>query len=506
MGHPHHEIFASDLSESLQQVIPMLLHGDEGRSLKKGKCMVLSLQSALGSTPKPSSRSCCSCHAEVGGRADLPLFGAAGDIPDVYGLTAEAQECLQQQVSNYRGHTYLSRWLLFSLGSWLYTEHPEILQTLLKQVAEDLKDLFYKGISVGRKKWYVAIIGVKGDMDFHRVVYNLKRSYAHVGTTSTGQICHACQAGGGGPIFEDYGESPAWALRCYESRPWDTLPPLAIIPGFPAPEEVLKFDGFHVVKMGVGRSVAGGVLVYLARHGCFDDGDDGSKAFGARLERAHGVFKLWCQAEKKYPSLRSFSKAFLNMKTLASAPWTNTKGADTTMMLQFLVWFVSLQLRSPLASTDASLLRMMLKVAKATLAMFSVIHGHGLWMERTCGRRLYIEIMRVLRGYQALGSKCLGFSYRAFIQKPKNHALHHIAWAIKEQLLTGAGYILNPEVYSAELDEDFIGRVARLSRRVDVRRQGQRVFQRIFLKFRAVRRRRLEGKVAKPPKKRKLLR
>ena len=127
-----------------------------------------------------------------------------------------------------------------------------------------------------------------------------------------------------------------------------------------------------------------------------------AKLLGPVWNGLMGSSSCGVRPKKIYPSLRSFTKAFLNMKTLASAPWTNTKGADTTMMLQFLVWFVSLQLLNPPAKTDARLLQMMLKLAKATLAMFSGIHGHGLWMERTCGSRLYIEIMRVLRGYQLL--------------------------------------------------------------------------------------------------------
>ena len=482
LAHPHHELFDSPWATSLSTVIPMLLHGDEGRSLKKGKCMVLSLQSPLGSTPKSAARNTCQCHSELASRRDLPSFGSG---EDVYCLDAEARECLRGQTTNYQGHTSLSRFLLFTLGSWIYQTRPEIMERLLAIVAADLRDLFAKGIRVGTKTFHVAIIGCKGDMDFHRVTFNLTRSYAHVGTISTGKICHACEAGGGGPIFEDYGESPAWALRSHESRPWETTPVLATIQGFPAPEEMLKPDPFHVVKMGIGRNIAGGVLVYLVRHKYFDDGTS-SNSFASRLERAHGCFKLWTQSEKKYPSLRSFTKAFLAMKTLQSAPWTNTKGSDTMLMLQWLSWFLSLQLLGPPDGADVAMLKSMLRLCTATIGVFTVLHGHPLWMQRECGRRLYIEIMRVLRGYQFLGASCLGFAFRAFIQKPKNHALHHIGWSVKEQLLTGAALIINPEIYSCEPGEDFIGRVARLSRKVDVRTQGQCVFQRIFKKFRAL--------------------
>ena len=499
-GHPHHAVFDSPLSTKLHRVIPMLLHGDEGRSQKKAKCMVVSLQPALGSTPNPRCQWECDCCHELSKRPDLPSFGASGDSPDVYSLPGDAREGLQAQSTNYRGHSYLTHWLLFSLGSWVYLTEPKILQTLLAIVAESLRKLFWEGIQIGTETYHVAIIGCKGDMDFHRLAFNLTRSYAHVGTIATGKICHACESGGGGPIFEDYGESPAWALRCYESRPWEEIPVLATIPGFPAPEEMLKPDPFHVVKMGIGRNIAGGVLVYLVRRHYFDYAGARMK-FECALQRAHGSFKLWAQSEKKYPALRSFTKAFLAMKTLRSAPWTNTKGSDTTLLLSWLCWFISLQLLNPPQDADLGMLKNMLRLCRATLTVFSVLHGHGLWLPRACGRRLYVELMRVLRGYQLLGSRCLGFSYRAFIQKPKNHALHHVAWSVKEQLLTGAALVLNPEVYTCEMDEDYIGRVSRLSRKVDVRTNGERVFRRIFYKFQVLVKRAGKAK----PTKRKVL-
>ena len=135
----------------------------------------------------------------------------------------------------------------------------------------------------------------------------------------------------------------------------------------------------------------------------------------------------------------------------------------------------------------------MRQLAQAYLSMFSSIHQHSLWMTRPCARLLYINMMRVLRGYQLLGSLCLKQGYRAFIQKPKNHGLH-VAFSLKEQLCSGCLLVLNPETWSCEQDEDFVGRVSRLSRKVDVRKQGYRVFNRLFLKIRAVRKRRKGGK------------
>ena len=63
-----------------------------------------------------------------------------------------------------------------------------------------------------------------------------------------------CEAGGGGPMFEDYSESPQWRLTCFVSRPWgdnEPVPSLATIPAYPAPEQILHLDPFHLCKMGI---------------------------------------------------------------------------------------------------------------------------------------------------------------------------------------------------------------------------------------------------------------
>ena len=490
-GHGHHEIFSSPLISCLDRTVPLVVHGDEGRTLKRGKCMVMSVQSVLGHVGKPASREICDCK-ETLAETNIPPIGIQGDAEDVYCFPACCHESLRRQVTNYRGHSFLTRWLLFTLPSWIYTKHPEVLQALLRRTADDIRKLFQEGFLVRGQRYFAATVVVKGDMDWHRQTYNLTRSYAFCGTYSTGKLCHLCGAGGGGPAAEDYRAEPAWANTFLRERPWDTHaapPALTSIPAYLAPEEVLQPDPFHVVKFGIGRSIAGGVLVYLVRKTCFDYEGCSGLSFPERLNRAHSSFAMWCRAEKKHPALRSFTKQFLNMRNFASAPWTNCKGSDTGLLLQWLHWFLSLTLRDPPAACDRGLLRKMQQLCQSYRSIFRSVHFHNLWMERACGRRLYVEIMRLLRGYQVVGSLCLRSRFRAFLQKPKNHALAHTAFHIRQQLLAGAPYILNIEAYSCEQDEDFIGRVSRLSRKVDVRTQGKRVFTRIFLKFRALRKR-----------------
>ena len=287
MAHSHHDVFNSPLAGFLDKTVPLVLHGDEGRTLKRGKCMVMSVQSILGHVQKPVERATCTCREELAANPRIPPIGVQGDEDDAYSLPRSCRRSLKKQLTNYRGHSYLSRWLLFSLPSWVYVKHPEVLDALVERLAGDLRALFHEGFAVGTQRFFAAVVFVKGDMAWHRQIYNLTRSYAFCGTVATGKICHLCLAGGpAGPMAEDYSEVPGWANTLLLHRPWTTPPALAAIPGYPCPEELLQPDPFHLIKFGIGRSIAGGVLTHLARKGFFDFEGSESRAFAERLNRA----------------------------------------------------------------------------------------------------------------------------------------------------------------------------------------------------------------------------
>ena len=54
--------------------------------------------------------------------------------------------------------------------------------------------------------------------------------------------------------------------------------------------------------------------------------------------------------------------------------------------------------------------------------------------------------------------------------KPKQHAIHHVAYELRQQLLGGKMFIMNPITWGNEQNEDTVGRLARLARKVSTRR------------------------------------
>ena len=490
--HPSHEVFRSH-SDHLESVCPLLIHGDEGRGLKKTGYLVVAVETPFGSQQDDRISKGCSCESFLASRPDLPSLG----VSSANHSDDNSISIADKQLTNFKGHSYLSHWMIFGLGGWIYKKHPQVATKLLEELSLNMSELFEQGVVLQNGKTvFAALVGIKGDLDFHEKYMKLERSYSHLGSRNKIEICHLCKAGSARYPFEDFAEEPEWALPAsmLASRPWgaDAEPVLSRIPfDNGSPEVAIRHDPFHVVKVGVARDVIGGTLIYLLRKGFFDAPGD-SKNIRERFCRAHSVFSLWAKAEKKTPQLRSFTKAYFNMVNLMSAPWASSKASDSTLLLQWLIWYIQLNLIYPSVCGHERILRYMLEVCQSTLDI-NVLHHHGLWLRPACAKRVYVAMVTSLRGYAFLGRQSLQYGIRSFILKPKHHALHHIAHAMRMQLLSGSRRILSPQCFSCDTNEDFVGRVSRLSRRVNIRVCDLRVYQRYFLKIQGLLRRRKSG-------------
>ena len=119
-------------------------------------------------------------------------------------------------------------------------------------------------------------------------------------------VCHLCHAASGSfqpsaacPSFDDFGEVPQWLQSFHASRPWSDEPPLAAIPfdSDGVQERALVPDTLHVVKLGIGRDVLGGIVLVLMRKKFFDH-EGSSKNIDDRLERACSNFLLYTKGHE----------------------------------------------------------------------------------------------------------------------------------------------------------------------------------------------------------------
>lgn len=250
-SHPGHEVFAKH-GHHLSQVVPLMFHGDEGRAVKKTNYFLTSVESPIGAVEDPSLR--CTCKHDLRSRLGIPNYGE-----DAGNLSPAALHRARQQITNFKGHSYLSRFLLFGIGGWVYKKRQYIIDELLSIIASDMVDLFNKGVRLSSGDVvFGALVATKGDLDFQKRLMNLERCYSRLGTVNPAGICHLCLAGNGSWPFEDFKEEPAWKETLFQVRPWpeDNPPSMSLVPyDHRKPEAVIHPDLFHTVKVGIGRAL-----------------------------------------------------------------------------------------------------------------------------------------------------------------------------------------------------------------------------------------------------------
>ena len=291
--------------------------------------------------------------------------------------------------------------------------------------------------------------------------------------------------------------------KCYNqckvgtSVPWDPMwpPPLSQIPfseSFPA--SLYRRDMFHIVKHGFGREVAASVVILLCHLAYFDSEQD-TKNIVDRLHRGYMLFKLWCLANSKTPSLKNFTKANLHM-TGSPFPYLGGKGSDTTLVLMFLQFFIPMCQREMKHPDHRDILGAVMQLTESLLNFISLQYSHDLWLPTKCAEFMYLEGLVALRAYNYAAQHGMDMGKPLFGLRPKFHSLAETVFETKQGVANGHPYILTPLTFSCEGNEDFIGRVARISRRVSSRTCTLRTLQRYGVAFHA-KLRRLK-KVKKP--------
>ena len=195
---------------------------------------------------------------------------------------------------------------------------------------------------------------------------------------------------------------------------------------------------------------------------------------------------------KSCAALRSFTKALFQYKSRKSFPWSNTKGSDTMILLRFVVVQSSGFINAPLKADDLPMLTLIHKTSSAAITYYDRMYKHGLFLSRKCALALYLDGNRFIAGYCNLANLCLG-SLNLFGIKPKLHMWRHTLLTIRCCLESGVDHIVNPILYNCEANEDSIGRLSRLSRRLDSRGVSGKILECFMVKADILHRRHLQN-------------
>ena len=494
--HPQHIIYSTYSAEERKRVLPICLHGDKGRGHGKNPVFVFSFESCFGLPRKVRLAGSRSDRAKErrasqkrvhGGRLSWTCRQRAQEhvaerLPTENNCSLKRRkldngkfvEALQH---NSRGSTLLTRFLISAIPSKVFKANPKVVETLLEKIAEDLSVLFHEGIVLANKGVYkAAIVGVKGDYEFLVEAGSFERHYGHVGSRQELAMCPECHAGQPGLHYEDFSDHPPWSSTRYLTEPWSEEPAIMKVPfALSKRPQLFRRDMFHTLKYGFCRDLAAGLLILLGDLTYFDFTPTDSLSVDSRLERAYSLFSMWCAAEGRSTTLKKFSKAS------ATFPWLGGKGADTVLCMMFLQVMAANFKRDARHPSHIPLLQAVEEILLGGLDFLGVMHSHDLFLPASCARFMFRSGLKLLRGYAFLASFCLQRGMKLFSLRPKTHYFHHTLMEMEEQLAAGHKWILSPAIFNCESNEDYIGRISRLSRKVSPKICSQRVIDRYLV-------------------------
>ncbi|CAE7295378.1 unnamed protein product [Symbiodinium sp. KB8] len=502
--HPEHVIYSEVDAKDRSLCIPVLVHGDKGRTLQKSPIFVMSFELVWG-LPLDMLKKVAydtrrntrhdmhdghlkwSCGRRAAGKRSFSQMCFDSCTVHDSAVRLNPRKKGNAQRHNNRGHSYLSRFLIAAIPSKVYNKNESVLPSLLKQAAVDLQDCFQHGLVHEKSgtRYRFVFLGAKGDAEWHFEAGCFTRSYHRSGTVHAAPICPLCDAGAEGLSYTDVSDAPKWLGTVGSSVPWESTPPLNLAPfstTFPA--NLYKYDPFHVLKFGIFRDAVGSTIVRLALMGYFDFSVGEPKNITQRLIRGFSLYKLWCLASGKNPSLRCFTKANLKFETSSKFAWINCKGSEVVMLMQWLDFLVPKHVAEPKQASDLVFLRAVAQMIRGGLDYVGIMRSHGIWLPLNCGKVQLHAGLAFARGYAFLAQHLMDCQTAGFRLRPKLHYLMHLLMPLKSQIDNDDPWVLNQAIHLCEANEDFIGRLARVSRRVHPSQASLRTTQRYLVKVR----------------------
>ena len=193
----------------------------------------------------------------------------------------------------------------------------------------------------------------------------------------------------------------------------------------------------------------------------------------SRFESLNCHFAMWCRTNKKSVHIPRVTKDTVQWASRSEYPQGNWfKGSVTTLFMNYL----EDTLNSALFD-DNPMIKKAGEAASAINSCFKAMYEAEAFIQPQQAEDIAERGLRFLRRYSWLAKQAQETSQSLFLLTPKARSLHHIMLDLLVPAKRGAAP-LNPICYSCQMDEDFLGYAARLSRRCEPRRCSERVIQR----------------------------
>ncbi|CAL1132680.1 unnamed protein product [Cladocopium goreaui] len=259
--------------------------------------------------------------------------------------------------------------------------------------------------------------------------------------------------------------------------------PLRNLPTADDPKYI-RIDPAHTYAIdGIGKSYLASSIILLMHMGWFGNGPIDDK-----FKNAFSRFMAYCEAHGKNTSITEFShKVFkLPQNSLNGYPAGLGKGHDAAV--------VSAWLDEELCSAPATfagpqfneLLEVLRWSSNGINRFWRLQYNAGLWVTRADTELLVRDCFIFCDEYSTLATLCARAGYPLFKIRPKLHMMCHLGLDLKHALLQypDAQWFLSISTYMTWSDEDFIGRISRISRRTSPLTAADRTITRALALYR----------------------
>ena len=273
--------------------------------------------------------------------------------------------------------------------------------------------------------------------------------------------------------------------------------PLLRIPARPVPDKFFNRGPFHTYKQAIGCAFLSSSIVILCEFGYFPGG---SEAAAEQLSRAYQGFAFFTRKEWKgrtMASMKGFTKELFHWPRRDCFPAGRFKGGDCMLMHRWLRHcmlhgFLREESRqgispmeTPLEAWHMPFLRKIFTACEAGLRFFHLLHHGGVWLTRQTTRDLGMCAANFTQSFSTLARLCHARNMPRYHLVPALHAMHHFYMDSKKflELPAQPKYCLSPATVNCEADEDFVGKISRLTRKVHASSTTQRTLERYLVKL-----------------------
>ena len=463
---PEHEVFQQQVPVDFSHLLPFYLHGDGGRTYRKDSIMILSMMSVFG---EGTSRNPVDLEPVPGlGRKRSLESGCTAFRPGV----------------NLKGNPLTNRFLFTAMKTELYKKKRGRLTALLDAWGQHLGALFHEGFSFNGEVWKVAILGLTGDAPFLREAGNHVRSFSNVRKSASSKaflkgVCYLCTAGRtDGPAFEDIRITRAeWTTTCGRMNPLPWEEPSPLLRYLPINDanvaSFFKPDLFHIFHAGLGKDFTASALVYMCK----------SLYKQRRLELALGPlnieFKQFLREEKEKVNFSCLTFEMLGYASSKSFPkghWS--KNMDTAVVSKFIEHACATHV---FAFPDDPCIPLIIDACAAIHQFMTVVFSGSFYLTETEAWQMCSSGHAFLVNYVKLATLSFKLGLCLFALKPVMHMFAHILHTAMLQYDLCPTGVINPVAESTFMSEDFIGRIARISRRVSAKQHGLKIMFRYMV-------------------------